>query len=80
MTVVLFAAATLLANWDLTRNNVGLVLGWPMQLAERLFGPVQDRGTVAGALGYTFYNLLNLLFLYVVAAIILREGRGKKQD
>lgn len=79
LTVVLFIAATLLANWEVTRNNIGLVMGWPMRLAESLFGPVQDRGTIPGAVGYTFYNLLNLIFLYVCAALILREGRGKKE-
>jgi hypothetical protein len=51
-----------------------------MRLAEWLFGPVAnlDRGTVSGALGFTVYHGLNLLYLYVVAAFLLRERPSRK--
>jgi predicted ATP-grasp superfamily ATP-dependent carboligase len=79
LTVVLFAVALLLANWEPTRNNIGLVLGWPSRLAARLFGQVQDAGTVLGALGGALYGALDLLFLYVCAALILRERKGREE-
>ena len=79
LTALLFAASIFATNADATRNNVGWVLGWPVRLAERVFGSLDqiDPGTIMGALRYTGYHALNLLFLYVVAALVLRQ-RPKK--
>jgi hypothetical protein len=79
LTALLFAVCTLSASATATRDNLGLVLGWPLRLAELIFGPLEamEPGTIMGALGYTAYHGLNLLFLYLVSAIILRQ-RPKK--
>ena len=80
LTAVLFAASILAVNADATRNNLGWILGWPMRLAERVFGSLDqiDPGTLLGALRLTGYHGLNLLFLYVLAALLLSQRRGKK--
>ena len=79
LTALLFALSVFAINWDATRDNLGLVLGWPSRVAGWLFGEVHDLATLGGSLRYTAYNALNLLFLYVVAALILRQ-RPRKQD
>jgi hypothetical protein len=76
LTAVLFAASLFLANWEPTRTNIGLVLRWPSLVAARLFGQPPDAGSLLGALAHTLLRCLDLLFLYVCAALILREGRG----
>ncbi|MFH1924721.1 MAG: ATP-grasp domain-containing protein, partial [Planctomycetota bacterium] len=80
LTAALFAVSIFALSADVTRNNLGWVLGWPMRLAEWLFGPVGDldRGTVGGAIGFTVYHGLNLLYLYVVSAILLRQRPSKQ--
>jgi predicted ATP-grasp superfamily ATP-dependent carboligase len=72
LTAVLFAVALFAVNVPATQNNLGWVLGWAVRLAEGL-----DVGTIRGAMLYTGYHALNLLYLYIVAAIILRQ-RPKK--
>ncbi len=42
------------------------------------FVPPGDLGTPLGALAYSASHALNLLFLYVVAVFILKEGRGPR--
>jgi len=78
LTAMLFALSILLVNADLTRDNLGWILGWPLRLAEMSFGSLKeiDAGTVGGALRYTVYHMLNLLYLYGVAAWMLR-GRHR---
>jgi predicted ATP-grasp superfamily ATP-dependent carboligase len=80
LTAVLFALSILLLNADVTRNNLGWILGWPLRLAETCFGNLKDidAGTISGALRYTVYHLLDLLYLYIVAAWLLR-GRPKPE-
>lgn len=74
LTAVLFAAGLFAVNFDATRNNLGWVLGWAVRLAEDF-----DRGTIGGAISYTAYQALNLLYLYLVAAIVLRQ-RPKRNE
>ena len=80
LTAVLFAVSVFTVSAEATRNNLGLIFGWPLRVAEALFGPLAqiDTGTIGGALQLTAYHALNFVFLYVVAALILRQ-RKKKQ-
>jgi len=75
LTAVLFAVSIFAVSADATQNNLGWVLGWPMRSAELLFGGLGevDTGTIGGAIRYTVYHGLNLLYLYVVAACLLRQ-------
>jgi hypothetical protein len=75
LTALLYATLLFLESWEPTRNNVGLIAAWPMQLASKLFGTGHDTGTPAGALLHTTAHVLNLLILYVCASLALREGR-----
>ncbi len=79
LTAVLFVVSVFAVEAPATRENVGWLLGWPLRLAEKVFGSLDqiDRGTITGAISYTGYHLLDLLYLYVVAAILLRQ-RPKK--
>ncbi|MBN2475786.1 MAG: ATP-grasp domain-containing protein [Pirellulales bacterium] len=82
LTAALFAISLFAVSADATRNNLGWVLGWPLRVAERIFGSLDqiDPATITGALRYTGYHALNLLFLYIVAALLLRQrprGGGK---
>ncbi len=79
LTAILFALSLILSNWDATRSNIGAFLSWPSRLAIRMLGPVQGPETILGALGSTLYALLDLLFLYLCSALLLREGRGRKE-
>ncbi len=72
LTAVLFTVSLFAVNFPATQNNLGWVLGWGMRLAEGL-----DLGTVSGAVLYTGYHALNLLYLYIVAAILLRQPPRK---
>jgi predicted ATP-grasp superfamily ATP-dependent carboligase len=75
LTALLYAVCVFTVNAKLTQNNLGWIIGLPMKLAEHVFGDAAnlDKGTVGGALRYTSYNLLNLAWLYLVAAVIRRE-------
>ncbi len=79
LTAALFALSIFAVSAEITQNNLGWVLGWPMKLAERLFGRVAelDLGTISGAIRYTLYHALDLLYLYVIAALLFRQ-RPKK--
>ena len=80
LAAVLFVVSLLALNADITRNNLGWLLGWPMLAAERMFGSLDgfDRGSIGGALRFTAYHALNLLYLYVVAAVVMRERKKEK--
>jgi predicted ATP-grasp superfamily ATP-dependent carboligase len=75
LTAALFAVGILTAGIDATRDNVAWAFVWPMRLAEAIFGSLEnvDRGTIGGALRYTFYHALNVLYLYLVAALLFRQ-------
>ncbi len=79
LTALLYAVCVFATNADLTRDNVGWIIGLPMRLAELMFGNAVDldKGTISGALRYTGYHILNLSWLYVLAATLLR-GRPHK--
>jgi hypothetical protein len=74
LTALLYAVSLFLVSWEPTRDNIGLVAAWPMRFAEALFGSGHDTGTLAGASLETAAHVLNLLVLYVIAALLLREG------
>lgn len=80
LTAVLFAISIFAVNAPATRNNLGWVLGWPLRLAEQLFGSLDTlgTGTIGGAIAYTVYHALNLLYLYLLAALLLRQ-RPRRQ-
>lgn len=80
LAALLFAFSLLLASAEATSPTLGRVLAWPMRLAERLFGPVGELGTLGGTLRFTVYHAINLLCLYFVAALILRQRPGKDSD
>ncbi len=79
LTAALYAVCVFAVNADVTRNNIGWIIGLPMKLAELIFGSVQpaEKGSISGALRYTGYHLLNLAWLYVIAAMIRREAPRK---
>lgn len=76
LTAALFSGSVFLANWGATVDSIGWVAGFPLRLGSYLFRHERDLGTPLGALAHTASHLVNLLFLYVVAALLLREGRG----
>jgi hypothetical protein len=75
LTALLYATLLFLESWEPTRNNLGLIAGWPARLASKLFGTGHDTATPTGALLQTAAHVLNLLILYVCASLVLREGR-----
>ena len=62
---------------ELTRDNFGWIIDLPMKLAEQIFEQVTetDQGTIGGATRYTGYQMLNLVWLYLIATSI-RRVRG----
>jgi hypothetical protein len=79
LTAVLFVVCIFLINTAATRTNVGWLFGWPRLLAENLFGEMGEPGTLRFALRFTGYYAANLLYLYVVAALLLRQ-RPKRAE
>lgn len=79
LTALLFAVSVFAVNAPATRDNIGWIVGWPLRLAEMIFGPLGeiDPGTILGAFKLTGYHALNLLFLYVVSALALRQRQKK---
>jgi predicted ATP-grasp superfamily ATP-dependent carboligase len=75
LTALLYAICVFAVNAEITQNNVGWIIGLPMRLAEIVFGRADqlDKGSITGALRYTGYHLLNLAWLYVIAALIRWE-------
>jgi predicted ATP-grasp superfamily ATP-dependent carboligase len=71
VTAVLYALSVFTTNYEATRDNVGLVFGWPEKVFGRMEG--EQLGNVIGAIRHTASQSLILLFWYVVAAIVLRE-------
>jgi hypothetical protein len=73
LTALVFAVCVFAMNWQPTSGNLGLVLGWPGHLSSWLFGSDHNLATIGGAVRYTAYHGSNLLFLYVCAALLLRQ-------
>ena len=61
MTGVLFALSVAIDTFEPTRRALGWLLGWPRHAAED-----------AAGLAVAFYHILNFVYLYVLAAILLR--------
>ncbi len=74
---VLFAASLFLANWAPTANNIGWVIGFPGRIAQHILGPIVEINTLGGAIKHTVFQTLNLLFLYFIASLTLRQSRTK---
>ncbi|UCC30035.1 MAG: ATP-grasp domain-containing protein, partial [Phycisphaerales bacterium] len=60
LTGLLFVLSVIIDRFEPTRHTIGWVLGWPRHLAGSL-----------ASLAFAFYSVLNFVYLYVVAAIIL---------
>jgi predicted ATP-grasp superfamily ATP-dependent carboligase len=79
VTALLFAFSTFFMSWEHTQDNVGWVLALPGRSVGALMGEI-DPGTPVGALKHTLANGLNLVFLYVIAALLLRQPRTKHPE
>jgi hypothetical protein len=68
LTGALFVLSVLIDRFEPTRKWIGWLLGWPRHAG----------GATAGA-GFAFYNVLNFVYLYVLAAIVLwLRGQRKR--
>ena len=66
LTGVLFVVSVLIDYFAATRWALGWVLGWPRHAAESLrFEPTP------GGAAYAFLHLLNFVYLYIMAALLL---------
>lgn len=80
LTAALYTLGVFTVNWDVTRNNVGLVLGAPMRLAEAVFGrheSPEELARLGGAIRHTCYHALNLVAWYLLSAVALRERKER---
>ena len=82
LTATLYALSVFTVNAEITRDNVGWLLGFPLRMSEFIFGRVEDEqlGTVLGALRHTCYHAVNLVFWYVLAAVLRRQRRISPGD
>jgi predicted ATP-grasp superfamily ATP-dependent carboligase len=65
LTGVLFVLSVVVDRFEPTRRWLGWLLGWPRHAAEAAVG------REGGGAAYAFYHILNFVYLYVLAAIIL---------
>lgn len=79
LTAALFALSIVAVNWDATAGNLGLILGWPLQLGEKIFGESSGIDSLGGALQYHGARTVQLAVLYLFAALIRRGSRGAYQ-
>jgi predicted ATP-grasp superfamily ATP-dependent carboligase len=71
LTGVLFALSVAIDSYETSRQYLGWALSWPRHAAEAVS---QGAGFGQGGIGgpaFAFYHLLNFVYLYVVAAVIL---------
>jgi predicted ATP-grasp superfamily ATP-dependent carboligase len=80
LTALLFSLATFLINWQVTRDNIGFVLGAPLRLTERIFGELLTNKTLMGAFLQTLSQLFHLVAYYLAAALIMRESRSSRGE
>jgi predicted ATP-grasp superfamily ATP-dependent carboligase len=78
-TALLFAFATFFMSWEYTQDNVGWVVALPGRTIGALMGEI-DPATPVGALKQTLVSCLNLAFLYVIAALLLRQPRTEHPE
>lgn len=76
LTAALYGLAMILVAWEPTRSNVAWLLGWPMRLAEEAAAAGPDTAPLPAALGRAGLHVLNLAWLYLASALILRESPG----
>jgi hypothetical protein len=76
-TALLYTFATVFMNWQWTQDNLGWLLAWPGRLIATVVGDI-DPANPIGALKQTASHVLNLMWLYLVAALLLREPRTIK--
>jgi predicted ATP-grasp superfamily ATP-dependent carboligase len=76
-TALLYTFATFFMNWQWTQDNLGWLLAWPGRLIATVVGDI-DPANPIGALKQTASHVLNLMWLYLVAALLLREPRTIK--
>ncbi|MCP4678470.1 MAG: ATP-grasp domain-containing protein, partial [Deltaproteobacteria bacterium] len=74
---LLYTLSIFLQNWAPTRDNLGWVLALPTKLGETLFGDVINPSTLFGAVKQTAYNILDLIFLFIAATLLVRQSRTK---
>ncbi|MBU0638824.1 MAG: ATP-grasp domain-containing protein [Planctomycetes bacterium] len=67
LTGVLFVLSVAIDAYQPTHRTLGWLLGWPRHAA----------GAVAGV-AFAFYHVLNFVYLWLLAAIILRLGRRRR--
>ena len=73
LTGALFALSVGIDRFEVTRHWLGWLLGWSRHRAEGIAG--QDGGSLA----FAVYHILNFVYLYVLAAVILwLWGRRKR--
>jgi hypothetical protein len=80
LTGVLFALSVLIDSFEPTRHAIGWLLGWPRHAAEAAFTEAGSgaQGTGTGGTAFFFYHTLNFVYLYILAAVILRlKGRRR---
>ena len=58
----------------------GIFLAWPGRVGALLLGDVQNLASPIGAVKQTLFHLLNLGFLYLCAAVLLRQPRTVHGD
>jgi predicted ATP-grasp superfamily ATP-dependent carboligase len=74
VTILLFVVCVLLVNAGMTGDNLGRWLLWP---SESVFGSREAlheaAGTVKGAMNLVGFYVMNVGFLYVFSAVVLRQ-------
>ncbi|MHC4445011.1 MAG: carboxylate--amine ligase [Planctomycetota bacterium] len=72
LTGILFAFSVGLDSFDITRNTLGWVLGWPRHAAQTVYDRAADQQTGVGGTAFAFYHILNFVWLYILSVVILR--------
>ncbi len=67
----LFVVTAVLGTWNVTADNVGRIVSWPVWAADAALDGVRG-------LGYSAFTLLHLGFLWVAAAVGLRVREGQR--
>jgi hypothetical protein len=71
VTGVLFALSVAVDSFEVTRNTVGWLLGWPRHAAEAVHAKASVDQQGVGGFAFAFYHILNFVWLYVLSGIIL---------
>ena len=71
LTGVLFAFSVVIDSFETIRQHLGWALGWPRHAAEAVSRGAGFGHGGTGGPAFAFYHLLNFVYLYVLAAVIL---------